>query len=111
MKPVQIQFTVTLDEEAGSKITEWLSAALRQVGNQWSQYVDDAAERRRKASLHANLAGETPPDDFALLLDSKEAAKLLRISTRTLDTLRSQNRIPPPIRIGSLVRWSRESLE
>jgi excisionase family DNA binding protein len=67
-------------------------------------------EARRRQSLHANLAGQKPPDDFELLISSREAAKLLGISARTLWGLQKSGAIVP-VRIGRLVRWNRDQLK
>lgn len=40
-----------------------------------------------------------------LLLSAKELAKLLRVSTRTIWRRKSAGEIPPPIKLGGLIRW------
>jgi excisionase family DNA binding protein len=44
------------------------------------------------------------------LIDSKQAAKLLKVSERTLWRMHHDGEMPPPIRIGRAVRWSLETL-
>jgi excisionase family DNA binding protein len=44
-----------------------------------------------------------------LLVDSREAARMLGVSPRTLWTLTSEGRIRP-VRIGRLVRYSHDTL-
>ncbi len=41
----------------------------------------------------------------AMTLDRQELARLLGISCRTVSRLRSKGAIPPPVKIGGLVRW------
>jgi predicted DNA-binding transcriptional regulator AlpA len=53
---------------------------------------------------------DAPIFEPPLLLDGPSAAKLLGISERQLRKLEVTGRIPPPVRIGRSVRWSRENL-
>ena len=45
------------------------------------------------------------------LLDAKEVARLLSCSQRSVRRLADSGRIPAPIRLGRLVRWSRQTLQ
>lgn len=72
--------------------------------------LDEGRERRLRAPRNAPFAGQKPPEDKGLLIDSKEAAKLLKISEKTLWTMRNEGRAPQPIRIGNAVRYSYEEL-
>jgi excisionase family DNA binding protein len=40
-----------------------------------------------------------------LLITAAEFASLLQVSTRTLWRLRSEGRVPEPVRLGGAVRW------
>jgi excisionase family DNA binding protein len=44
------------------------------------------------------------------LLDVGEVAKLLKCSPRHVFRLRDEKKMPPPVRLGVLVRWSRRAL-
>lgn len=46
-----------------------------------------------------------------LLLDARHMAALLGISARTVVRLAARGELPPPLRLGHLVRWSRAALE
>jgi excisionase family DNA binding protein len=46
-----------------------------------------------------------------LLLDTRDVAMLLKCSDRHITNLSKEGRIPPPVRLGSLVRWPRETIE
>ena len=48
--------------------------------------------------------------DQPLLITSREAAKLLRISERTLWGIEKAEKAPRPVRIGVSVRWNYEEL-
>jgi excisionase family DNA binding protein len=48
---------------------------------------------------------------IAILKVLKRAAKLLSLSTRTIDNLKRDGRMPQPIRIGKAVRWNRAELD
>ena len=45
-----------------------------------------------------------------LLITAAEVAAVLNISTRTLWRLRSEQKLPAPIRMGGVVRWRREEI-
>jgi excisionase family DNA binding protein len=45
------------------------------------------------------------------LLDARAVARLLDCSPRTVYRLADSGRIPSPVRLGGLVRWSRRGLE
>ena len=47
----------------------------------------------------------------ALLLDANDVARLLKCSRRTVYRLADSGRIPAPVRLGMLVRWSRQALD
>lgn len=103
MKPVTLQISVTLDEEI---LTDIISRAVISATG-----IDPKQEARRLASHHANLAGQKMPDDKGLLIDKKSAAKLLKLSDRTIWAMANEGRMPKPIKIGRLVRWGFEELQ
>ena len=55
--------------------------------------------------------GEAAQPARPALLTAKEVAQLLSCSPRTVYRLADSGRIPPPVRLGALVRWSRRALE
>ena len=52
-----------------------------------------------------------PADSSAQLLDVQAVADLLDCSTRHAYRLSDAGRMPSPIKLGALVRWSKTSLE
>ena len=68
------------------------------------------AARRMESSKKAVFAGEEPPWDGNLMVSKRQASELLQISTRTIDNLKREGRMPHPIRIGRAVRWNRAEL-
>ncbi len=55
----------------------------------------------------AQLAGEMA----AQLIDVEAVARLLDCSTRHVYRLADRGAMPPPFKIGALVRWPRQSIE
>jgi excisionase family DNA binding protein len=53
----------------------------------------------------------TPATESAKLLDVRAVAELLGCSPRTVYRLADAARMPAPIRLGSLVRWSRDAID
>jgi excisionase family DNA binding protein len=54
-----------------------------------------------------------PPELAAThtLLDVRAVARLLCCSVRHVYRLADGGRMPPPVKLGALVRWSRQSIE
>ena len=104
MKPISMQITVPLDEDI---LTELLRRAVISATG-----IDPQREARVRASQHANFGGQKPPEDKGLLIDTRQAAKLLKISARTIFQMEKDGRMPAAIRIGGrAVRWSYEELQ
>lgn len=53
-----------------------------------------------------NVGGEPAPAELAGMLDVGEVAKLLSCSTRHIYRLADSGRMPRPVKLGALVRWS-----
>ncbi|MCA9119320.1 MAG: helix-turn-helix domain-containing protein [Planctomycetaceae bacterium] len=53
----------------------------------------------------------TPATEPAKLLDVRAVAELLDCSPRHVYRLSDAGRMPAPIRLGSLVRWSRVAID
>jgi excisionase family DNA binding protein len=61
--------------------------------------------------LTATQAAESLAISNARLLDVKVVAELLDCSSRHVYRLSDAGRMPAPVRLGSLVRWSRPAIE
>jgi excisionase family DNA binding protein len=110
MQTIQVQLAITLGDDAAKALAELLGPAFRQAAISAND-ADEGREARLRASQQAIFAGQKPPDDQGLLIASKEAAKLLKVSERTLWRMHTTGEMPPPIRIGRAVRWSLETLK
>lgn len=111
MKTIQVQLAITLDETAARSLAELLAPAIKQALGLPASEFDQKREARLRASQNAIFGGEKPPEDQGLLIDSKEAVKLLKVSSRTLWEMQATGRMPPPVRIGRAVRWSLDTLK
>lgn len=47
----------------------------------------------------------------AIMLTVNDVAILLACSSRTIYRLADNGRMPPPVRLGAMVRWSREAID
>lgn len=103
MKTIQLQVSITVDKEAEAALIDIFRQAINAAVG-----FDEQREARVKASHHANLAGQKMPEVKGLLIDIKATAKLLDLSERTVWGMANSGRIPKPIKIGRLVRWSHE---
>lgn len=111
MKTIQLQLAITLDDTAAKALAELLAPAIKQAVGISAHESDPKRDARLRASQHANFGGKKPPEDQGLLIDSREAAKLLKVSPRTLWQMQSTGRMPKPLRIGRAVRWSLDVLK
>jgi excisionase family DNA binding protein len=106
MKPLNLQVSIVFDEESLGPILELLRRLLA------PQVIAEEQNQRQRASQHALLGGQKKlPEDKGLLLDTKQVSKLLRVSPRTVFAMQKSGKLPAPIRIGRLVRWSSERLQ
>ena len=53
----------------------------------------------------------SPAAPASQLLDVGAVAKMLRCSPRTIYRLADAGKMPGPVRLGSLVRWSRAAID
>lgn len=58
-----------------------------------------------------SVSTKSTHEAVAELLDVATVAKFCGCSARTVRRLSDAGRMPPPIRLGSLVRWRRAELE
>jgi predicted DNA-binding transcriptional regulator AlpA len=105
MDGVQLQIGITLDEKAVATLVELLRQGVSQGAIQ-----DEKREARIRASQHALFGGQEPPEDMGLLIDTRQAARLLKVSEKTVWNMYTTGRMPKPIRIGQCVRWGYEEL-
>ena len=101
-EPLRVTFTLSPDSVRG------LFDLVAEASGSDSE--SRRAARRMESSKNARFAGEEPPWDVNLMVSKQQAAKLLQISTRTIDNLRQEGRIPQPNKIGTAVRWNRAEL-
>lgn len=64
-----------------------------------------------RAMTTTNGVVHVAPSGSAALLDVRGVALLLGCSPRHVYRLADGSKMPPPVRLGSLVRWSRASLD
>lgn len=105
MKTLDIRMNIVLDDDALEQLKQIVREALSPTREEQSR------DRRIKASQHANLGGKELPTDKGLLVDTKQAAKLVGVSTRTISKMEKCGEMPKAIRIGHAVRWSYEELQ
>jgi excisionase family DNA binding protein len=56
------------------------------------------------------ISSSDPVNERPALLDIETVAILLSCSTRHVTRLSDAGRMPPPVRLGTLLRWSRSEL-
>ncbi|MBA2116676.1 hypothetical protein HOV93_38680 [Planctomycetes bacterium FF15] len=108
MSKIEVKLLVTIEEDSIDAIAEQIVKSLHRklatIGIGTSERTPS-----KEASRHANYGG-TPPEDESLLVDSKQACKLLKISERKLWQMWNSGLMPKPTKIGRVVRWSRQAL-
>ena len=105
MVPIQLQMTLTLDQNSTEQLAEIVRKAIK------SESQATAHNQRVAASQHALYGGEVPSDEEKrLLIDTREVARLLDVCDRTIFSMEKDGRMPPSIKIGRAVRWNLEEL-
>jgi excisionase family DNA binding protein len=99
-----ITLTLVLDAATAGRFFDLIKAAVVSA-------TPPAESSRAAASRRAVFAGEEPPEDEKLLIDTRETAKLLNVSEKTVFNMKTKGRMPAPICIGRAVRWRRRELE
>ncbi len=121
MKTIRFEVGVTLDADAVGTLARLMEEVVRKTDLVRSGKLASgtaAGEQKepprkmtpKEASEHALLGGHKLPDDMGLLVSSREVAKLLKISERTLWAQWNSGKMPRPIRIGQRVLWGYEEL-
>jgi excisionase family DNA binding protein len=122
MKAIYLQVGITLDGDAVAMLAELMQQVIekgtaRLVPPRVSAAVSTEKRPERvpmtplERSQHAIFGGQRPPEDKGLLIDSRQAAKLLKVGERTLWRMWNSGTMPKPIRIGNAVRWSYEEIQ
>jgi len=106
MKPIELGFRMTIDGAGLNEIVSLLQRALHSDAN-----IDVQSEARMKVSRNALFAGQKPPEDRGLLIDTNQVAKLLQVSARTVWKMEHAGEMPKAIRIGKAVRWGYEEIQ
>jgi excisionase family DNA binding protein len=106
METTYFKIGITIEREAMTTLVELLKQVLNAA-----QGIDEERERRLRASQNALFAGQKPPEDKGLLIDSRQAAKLLKVGERTLWRMWNEGKMPRPIHIGQAVRFRYEELQ
>jgi excisionase family DNA binding protein len=106
MPTVTLQLTVTLGDDALRVLGDVIGAAIRDAVRQTGGQIGDV----RLPRTDPLFAGQPVPQDQGTLIGVREVAKLLKVSVRHVVRVSETGEIPPPIRIGRAVRWSRDAL-
>lgn len=111
----RFQLGIAVDEDAFTLLVGLLTEALERIRQEQARKTsldekDEKRAARLKASQDALFAGQKPPTDRGLLLDTRETARLLHVCPKTVYTMEKRGRMPQAIRIGSAVRWSHDEL-
>jgi predicted DNA-binding transcriptional regulator AlpA len=110
MHTITLRVALTLDEEAATGLVELIRQLAPQVTKSSDKFAD-RREARLRASREALFAGQEPPEDVGLLIDTRQVAKMLMVSARTIFAMQRDGRMPQPVRIGRAIRWSYEGIK
>ncbi len=118
MKDIHFQIGITLDGNAVAALIEVMRQAVEKgtvrlpPGTKSPALESEPKQPMTpiERSQHAMFGGQKPPDNMGLLLTTREAAKLMKVSDRTLWGWSNEGKMPKPIRIGQSVRYCYEEL-
>jgi len=83
-------------------------AAVAITNEKMAQFTTDSDVATNRTSVKANVEGNARAP---AMLTVDEVAAMLRCSARTVYRLADAGRIPPPCRLGGLVRWNAAAVE
>ena len=93
----------------------------RPIASEWRERKSSAPRNRRRSDLNGIVEPATRTSgvittaqghgDSQLLLSAADAAALCSMSVRTWQRLKSEGRVPRPVRLGRSNRWRRDELE
>ena len=99
-QPLHIRLDFTVPVESQDILSEFIEGCVRRASSK------PGPLRPHQSPLDVEL-----DDDVQLLVDTRQASRLLKVSTRTLYSLYTEKRMPEPIRLGgAFVRWSMAEL-
>jgi excisionase family DNA binding protein len=96
---IRLQFEVVLTPNTIERIAQLLTPP------------QSPEKKRLESSRRAIYAGEEPPEDESMLLDTKQVAKQLKVSDRTVFAMHTSGEMPKAVRIGRAVRWGRAEIK
>jgi excisionase family DNA binding protein len=109
---VQFPLTLTMNDATTKALADLLVPALRQALAPPPPTEEETNRQARLlASRKAIFGGEEPPTEHGLLIDGKEASRLLGVCEKTLHRMSRNGEMPPLIKIGRAVRWSYPALK
>lgn len=95
---------VTLKRQAVAQQQDSQEANMIQLRGMPDEHSRPDKERNE------NPAGTVGPSESPLM-DAKAFAALLRCSTKHIRRMADAGRCPPPVRLGSLLRWNRKVVD
>lgn len=120
MKPIQLQFTLNLDESTLNAFSGIIRLGVQNGTTSLAGVLRDSIETLTKQRMESGVTAtaakvtlsetQSPLPQAAgtpQLIEATEVAKMLGISPRTIWRLKDAGKVPNPISIGSMVRWRR----
>lgn len=102
-QPLYIRIDLTLPIESRSIVSTFIEDCLRQALNK----SGSLGHNRKQLRPHQSPLDVELEDGVQLLVDTRQASRLLKVSAKTLYNMHTQKRMPKPIRLGgTFVRWS-----
>lgn len=104
MQPIQLNLSLTLAPNTANHLIDLIARGVRQ-GSSSHHRVESL-----QSATSSSLVGKQAPKEEPLLIDSRQASKLLGVSPRKLWQMQNSGEMPAPAKIGRLVRWGYEEL-
>ncbi|MEX0740817.1 MAG: hypothetical protein WD071_15900 [Pseudohongiella sp.] len=100
MPPIQLKLGLSIDADTIDDLSRLIRQIIQRLDRDAATVVDSVIAGRAKmtpteASRQAIFAGQKPPTDRGLLVDSHEVAKLLKVSERTIYKMHLAGEMPP----------------
>jgi excisionase family DNA binding protein len=100
-----LQVSVSISERTLTEVIRLTLKLFEEIRS--AEIAYKAAKDSKRALLGAK---KSPNAESELLLDNDQVSKLLKLSAKTLYTMRKEKRMPEPMVFGSAIRWRHEEL-
>jgi predicted DNA-binding transcriptional regulator AlpA len=107
---IHFQIGISLESDAVNAIAEIVRLAVERQSRALRE-EEEKRNARLEQSRTALFAGQKPPENVGLLIDTPTLSKLLKMSASLIWKMEHDSRMPSAVRVGRSVRWGLEEIQ